>query len=281
MPIIILLLIATTFLIATLFAYANISFKQIIKRERAELFKASKKLDNNLVSISDLENLPEAIQKWLTVSGVIGQQKVSTVYLTQELELKLKPEQSSWNTGTAEQYFSIDPPAFNWASNIQMNPIIKVVGRDKFTGGKGEMLIKLLSLIPVANAKNDAKVDQATLQRYLAEIVWFPSAALNSTISWEAIDDRSAKATMEYLGTKGTGVFHFNSNGQFEKFTALRYKDSKDNTPTEWTVTNLKTEEQNGIQIPTRCEASWKIEETQWTWLKLTVKHIEYDYHDK
>lgn len=277
MHIIIPLLIVVVLLISIVFVSAKVQFKQRIKRERAELLKTSIKLDNNHISTSDIENLPEAVQKWLSVGGVLGKRKVSSIYLTQELELKLKPEQTNWNKGTAEQYFSVNPPAFNWASNIQMNPLMNVVGRDKFNKGKGQMLIKLLSLIPVANAKNDQKIDQATLQRYLAEIVWFPSAALSSTISWEAIDNRSAKATMEYQGTIGSGIFHFTKDGQFEKFIALRYKDSKDDAPTEWTVTAIKTEERNGVQIPTRCEASWKLKDKQWIWLKLTVKTIEYD----
>jgi hypothetical protein len=47
-----------------------------------------------------------------------------------------------------------------------MNSTLNVVGRDKFEDGKGEMIIKLISLIPVANAKNEEKVNQVTLQRY-------------------------------------------------------------------------------------------------------------------
>ncbi|MDN5330561.1 MAG: hypothetical protein PWP35_2348 [Bacteroidales bacterium] len=36
------------------------------------------------------------------------------------------------------------------------------------------MLIKVNSLIPVVNEKGN-KLDEGTLQRYLGEIVWFPS----------------------------------------------------------------------------------------------------------
>ncbi len=74
------------------------------------------------------------------------------------------------------------------AAKMNMPPFIKITGRDKFVDGKGE------------------KMDEGTLQRFLAEIVWFPSAALSQYITWEAIDSLSAKATMNYKGTNGSGL---------------------------------------------------------------------------
>jgi len=264
-------------ILATIIGYSSFNFKDKIKRERITLFENSQLKSQEVVSEKALINLPPIVQKWLINSGMIGKQLVSNVYLVQELQLKLKPEQTSWSNGTAEQYFTIQPPAFNWNINTEMNSILSVVGRDKFEDGKGEMIIKLLSLIPVANAKNDEKVNQATLQRYLAEIVWFPSASLSQYIKWETIDNYSARATMEYKGTKGSGEFHFDKDGDFEKFVAMRYQDSNDTEPTEWTVTSTKTEEMNGMKIPVECEASWELESGKWTWLKLKITDIQYN----
>ncbi len=264
-------------LLATIIGYSSFNFKHKIKGERITLFENSQLKNQEIVTEKALIDLPPIVQKWLTNSGIIGKQLVSNVHLVQELQLKLKPEQTSWNNGTAEQYFTIQPPAFNWNINTEMNSILSVVGRDKFEDGKGEMIIKLLSLIPVANAKNDEKANQATLQRYLAEIVWFPSASLSQYINWETIGDHSARAIMEYKGTKGSGEFHFDENGNFEKFVAMRYKDSNDAEPTEWTVTATKTRERNGIKIPIECEASWKLKNGKWTWLRLKIMDIQYN----
>ncbi|WP_421807351.1 DUF6920 family protein [Flagellimonas sp.] len=264
-------------LFAIILGYSSFNFKQKIKTERIILFENSASKNKEIVTENTLVDLPQIVQKWLTNSGSVGKQKVSNIHLVQELQLKLKPEQTEWNKGTAEQYFTVDPPAFNWSITTEMNPLLSAVGRDKFVGGEGEMTIKLLSLIPVANAKNEEKINQASLQRYLAEIVWFPSASLSQYIKWEAIDDYSAKATMEYKGTKGSGVFHFDKNGNFEKFVAMRFKDAKDTEPTEWMVTAIRSEALNGIKIPVECEASWILENGKWTWLNLKITHIAYD----
>lgn len=269
-------------LCAAVIGYASFNFKEKIKTERIKLFENSVSTKSQkIVTEQSLRGLPPIVQKWLKNSGIVGKKLVSNVHLTQEVELRLKPEQSTWNTGSAEQYFTTHPPAFNWNINTQMNAMLSVVGRDKFEDGKGEMTIKLLSLIPVAHAKNEEKVNQATLQRYLAEIVWFPSASVSEYITWETLNDSSAKATMEYNGTKGSGEFHFDEHGNFEKFVALRYKDSKDAQPTEWTVTATRTEERNGIKIPIECQASWELKNGQWTWLKLKITNIEYNVEIK
>ncbi|SKB41994.1 hypothetical protein SAMN05660903_00593 [Salegentibacter salinarum] len=264
-------------LLAAMIAFSNFNFKNLIKGERIALFENSQLKTREIVTEEALQDLPQIAQKWLTNSGMIGKPLISNVHLVQELQLKLKPEQTSWNNGTAEQYFTIQPPAFNWNINTKMNSMLSVVGRDKFEDGKGEMTIKLLSLIPVVNAKNDEKVDQATLERYLAEIVWFPSAALSPYIEWEPINEYSARATMEYKGTKGSGEFHFEEQGVFKKFVAMRYQNANDTKPTKWTVTATKTEEMNGIKIPVECEASWELESGPWTWLKLKIKEIQYN----
>ena len=264
-------------LLAIIVAYSSFSFKNKIKRERTILFEKSQLTNHKIVTKEALFDLPPIVQKWLTNSGVIGKPLTSNVHLVQELQLKMKPEQSEWNKGEAEQYFTVQPPAFNWSITTRISSILKVVGRDKFEKGNGEMTIRLFSLIPVANAKNHKKVNQAALQRYLAEIVWFPSASLSSYIRWEALDDYSAKATMEYNGTSGSGEFYFDKKGNFKKFVAMRYQDSNASRPTEWTVIATKTEERHGTKIPVECEASWELENGKWTWLKLKIVGIQYN----
>jgi hypothetical protein len=267
-------------LVATIIGYSSFSFVHKIKEERTVLFKNAPSTEQKTVTEEALMDLPPVVQKWLAHSGVIGKETIGSVFLTQELQLKMKPEQEDWNHGTATQYFTITPPAFNWNIHTEMKPGLRVVGRDKFEDGKGEMIIKLLSLIPVANAKNDEKVNQATLQRYLAEIVWFPSAALSEYIEWEALDEFAARATMIYKGTKGSGEFYFQKDGTFKKFVAMRYQGSDAANPTKWTVTATKTEERHGITIPTVCEASWALEQGEWTWLKLKITDFQYNVHE-
>jgi len=63
--------------------------------------------------------------------------------------------------------------------------------------------------------------------RYLAEIVWFLSAALNDYIHWEQIDSTTAKATMTYGRITSSGLFKFDMDVNAISFEAKRYYDRK------------------------------------------------------
>jgi hypothetical protein len=159
-----------------------------------------------------------------------------------------------------------------------MGPFKVVVGRDKFENGKGEMLIKVLSLLPVVNIKGNAKINTAALQRYLGEIVWFPSEAVSPYITWETINDFSARATMTYKGITGSGTFFFDESGNFEKFTAMRYMGGEEDSQLkEWTIVARESTDMNGINIPVNMTATWKLENGDWTWLQLELTDISYN----
>lgn len=264
-------------LAAILLAYSAFMFKKKVNSEVVKMFENSIGTEKNILTKQMIQNLPTIVQKWLVSSGTIGKEIIYNIYLKQELQMLMKPEQKDWNNGKAKQYFTTKLPAFNWSVNLKVNSLLNIVGRDKFENGKGEMIIKLFSLFSIANIKDNEKINQAALQRYLAEIVWFPSFALSPYITWETIDEKSTKATMKYKEAKGSGIFYFDENGTFKKFIAMRYKDANDTKATEWRVTATKNEERNGIKIPVELTAEWKLKNSSWTWLKVKITDIKYN----
>ena len=91
------------------------------------------------------------------------------------------------------------------------------------------------------------------------------------------MDEHRAKATISINGTIGSGIFFFDKDGRFEKFETLRYKDvTPDAERLPWTIIATKTEEKNGVVIPTELNVSWTLEDQTWTWLELKIKDIAY-----
>ena len=265
-------------LCVSIVAYANYNFNRNVSSEINKIFSQTTIKPHSLITAEMINPLPPPVQKWLNNSGIIGKEKIYTVRLKQKALMKMKPEQENWIEAYAEQYFTIDKPAFVWKVRMQMMSFVNISGRDKFIDGKGEMLIKIFSLFPVVNSRNNEKINSGTIQRYLGEIVWFPSAALIPNITWEKINEFSAKATMTYGGTTGSGVFYFDENGNFKKFTAQRYMGSgKDAKLREWIITAKESSIINGISIPVKLDATWKLDSGNWTWLKLEITDIEYN----
>ena len=265
-------------LLAAIIAFADWSFNRDVKNEITEMLAQNSIDKKEILTEEKINHLPPIIQKWLKNSGAVGKEMIHTVRLKQKGQMKMKPEQEKWYEANAEQYFTVDDPAFIWKVKVDMMPLVFFTGRDKFSDGKGNMLIKVLSLFNVVNSSDNEKINQGTLQRYLGETIWFPTAAVSPYIKWEEIDSLSAKATMTYKGTSGSAVFTFNENGDLVKFSAMRYKDSDEKAQLkEWIITLSNYKVYDGIKIPVKGEATWKLDEGDFTWYKFEVYDIEYN----
>lgn len=266
-------------LLTAIIGYSNYNFQKMVSLEIENLISNVDFSLNTIIDANDILKLPFAVQNWLNTSGVIGKPNINSVFLKQKAFMKMKPDQTDWYEAEAIQYFNINHSSFIWSVKMQMMTLIKVLGRDKLLDGKGEMLVKLFGLIPLVDTKNNEKLNTGSLQRYLAEIVWFPSAALSNNIRWEAIDDSTASATINVNGTFADGIFYFNKDGSFKKFSTMRYFGGEDDSKlNEWIISSNEINEINGIKIPTKSTATWNLESGKWDWLKIEISEITYNF---
>tara|TARA_R110000850_G_scaffold277086_1_gene422511 strand:+ start:258004 stop:259104 length:1101 start_codon:yes stop_codon:yes gene_type:complete len=264
-------------LLVSIFSYGNYHFNEFTKVETSYILSQNNLSKERVVSEEDIKELPQPVKKWLSHSGLIGKPYMHSGKVLQHAEMKLKPKQEKWYKASAIQYTTIDVPAFIWTVDVKMNPFVYFRGRDKFVDGKGEMLIKLNSLINVVDEKGE-KLNEGTLQRYLGEMVWFPSLALSPYITWQEINETSATATMDYKGTKGSGTFYFNTEGNFIRFSALRYNGNEpDAKKYNWVLVVEEYKIFEGIKVPSKMTATWELENEDWTWLKLEIMDIKYN----
>jgi hypothetical protein len=266
------LLVILVFIVSSI---ANARFNKTIAKEVNELLSKPEG-NKEIVTKADLAGLPTCVQKWLEQSQVLGKEKVSTVRLKQKALMKLEPVKS-WMKVEAEQYFRLDKPGFVWKARVKMAPLVYFIGRDKYYEGKGQMLIKVLSLFNVVNSSG-REIDQGSMLRFLAESVWFPTAALSDYIKWEDIDEHSARANMSYGGTTASGVFTFNDQGEPVKFSAKRYREAAGKYELTGWVGNMKQfGEFNGVRTPNKGEVIWKLTSGDFDWFHWEITEVVYN----
>jgi hypothetical protein len=265
-------------LFGLMIGYGIWDFNQTNKLVIESIFKENFS-EKKLVEAKDLEKLPPLVKNWLEQSNIVGKDKILKVTLQQSGEMITSPEAKKWMSVEAEQVFNVEKPAFVWLAKVKMIPEIYLFGRDQYENGKGKMLIKLLSLIPIVNAKGE-EIDQGTMLRFLGEMVWFPSAALNDYLTWEQVSAEKVKVTMKYKDKEVTGFFNFDKKGALLSFEAKRYFSRKEGATLEdWLVTIEQNsyKEFKGINVPTKSSVTWKLKEGAFTWYKLEIKNILYN----
>ncbi|MGY5848829.1 DUF6544 family protein [Salegentibacter sp. F14] len=224
----------------------------------------------------DNPQLPSIIQKWLRKSGVAEKPKAAFVRLEQQGRMKIKPG-GDWMPFRATQYVNVHAQSFIWTARVNPGSFIYFDGRDKLMRGEGEMLIKLFSLFPVVNEYDNEKIDSGAMQRFLAEICWFPTAALSSKISWEALEDNTARADLEIYGKEVSGIFNFSEDGDLRSFQTQRFYGGEQNSKEEtWKVEMLGFAEFSGYRIPNKSKITWKLAESDFTWLELEIMEVDY-----
>lgn len=264
-------------LLVSISAYGKYEFNKKVNTETKSLLKGIIMENDAIITKEEIKYLPEIIQKWMQNSGVIGKEKIVSLQLKQKGEMKTKPS-GKWMPFEAEQHINVINPSFVWSTEVHVMPMIQMMGRDKFVNGEGEMLIKLASLIPVVNVGENEKINQAAMLRYMAETVWFPTAALNPYMSWESIDSTSAKATFTVNNKSVVGLFKFSSRGDFMSFEAQRYyKTGDDATLETWYVESKSFKEFSGIRIPNKCQVIWKLKEGDFNWLNFEITDLKYN----
>lgn len=249
-------------------------FHQQLESDIEELFDRLPSGQLRLITEDNIANLPEPVQRWLYRAGVVNRARPRTVRLKQEGQFRLRPEQD-WMPFTAQQYFTIERPGYVWSVNLRMFPLVSVAGRDRYLDGETSIRMRALSLVPLADTSG-SEFNQAALLRYLGEMIWFPSAALEPYISWEEIDANSARATISDAGVSAPATFEFNESGMPVRLTAMR-ENEVTGTPEPWTATAWRTDIFQGITVPSEGEVTWNYESGDYTYIRWRITDLEYD----
>jgi hypothetical protein len=78
-------------------------------------------------------------------------------------------------------------------------------------------------------------------------------------VTWAALDDTSARATLTAGGTTVSLDFHFGADGLVERiYSPARGRDVKGTSvPTPWEGRWFEYAERDGVRVPTRGEVAW------------------------
>lgn len=249
----------------------RIAFDRRIAREVDSLLAEAQPANGRTIVERDLERLPEPVQRWLRFSKVIGTEWPATVRLEQHGDFRL--EGGGWMPFSAEQYFTVDPPAFLWKASFRMAPLVRIAGRDQYRGGEGSIDMRLASLVPVAS-KAGGGLDQGALLRFLGEVQWFPAAALADYITWEAVDATTARATMTYGGLSAAMTLTFDADGRIVESRAMRYNDARGRNEL-WINRNDSEREFGGIRIAVSGEARWEYDSGPFPYIRWRITALE------
>ena len=163
-------------------AYSCPSMKNLYLSEvRKELTKYSNS-KKDVITDRDMVHLPEPVQKYFRHCGYLGKEKMINAEVEwKDVYIKMSANKK-WMSLNCYQFNSVPEPSRIVYMKSSIFGIFPFEGRDKYQDGHGNMLIKLLKIIKVADAKGK-EIDESALVTILAEALAVPTYALQDYIN--------------------------------------------------------------------------------------------------
>ena len=186
----------------------------------------------------------------------------------------------AWSPFTAEQYFTANPPGFVWDARIRMARLFPVRVRDSYLAEEGVMLGAVGAVVPVVSQRGTPELAAGALARFLGEAVWLPTALLpREGLSWEAVDENTARATITDGEVSASADFHFSPSGQILSVSMTRHREVKGQsvaTPFEARIAG-DYRRAGSVMIPPSGEAAWLLPEGRFAYWRGRPVHVVYE----
>jgi hypothetical protein len=251
----------------------NINLSIHFRKQVKELFAEPKSISSQSFHKNQLDNLPEPVQRYFSHILKEGQPYISYARIKHDGQFKTGLNKG-WINIKGEQYATTEKPGFIWKGTTAM-----FTARDMYIADKGRLVVSLLSLINIVDAKGE-QYNQGELLRWLGESVLYPTNLLpDERLHWFAIDSQSAKLTVEYNGLSLFFVATFNQIGEITQLETKRYMD-KTNLET-WVIKTTNYKEINNVFIPTAVDVLWRLDKVDFSYAKFNITEVEYNKPEK
>jgi hypothetical protein len=268
---IITLLVVGLFILMLIIGKINLSVK--FGKEVKELFAQSKSISDQTFHKSQLDSLPEPVQRYFNHILKEGQPYISYVRIKHDGQFKTDLDKG-WINITGEQYATTEKPGFIWKGTTSM-----FIARDMYISDKGRLIATLFSVYNVADAKGE-KYNEGELLRWLGESVLYPTNFLpNERLQWLPIDINTAKLTFNYKGLSLFLKITFNDIGEITEMETKRYMGDKGLET--WVIKATNYKQLNNVFIPTVFDVLWRLDKGDFSYAKFNTTEVEYDKPEK
>lgn len=258
--------------IVAILAFTSLQFE---KTFYADVKKHLQKINTtDLLTEADMQHLPPHVQRYLRYSNVIGKPKPFNMHVVFEGQMRSK--EKDWFSFTSEQYNFFDEPTRLFFMKAKMFGI-SLPGYHRYENKKALMNIKLFGLIDVVKIEDENLAKGETVTVLNDMCLMAPGFLADKRITWEHINDTTAKAIFTNGSIKVSAVLYFNQQGQLIDFISNdRYEtNTKQWLPFSTPVSEYKAI--NNMNLISYGEAIWHYPDSAFVYGKFLTKKIEYN----
>ena len=234
-----------------------------------------------LYSARELDGLPAPVQRYFRTVLQEGQPVIAAATIEHAGTFNMSATAEQWKPFTSRQRIATRGPAFLWDARIALMPGLSVRVHDGYVCGEGILHAAVLGLYTVARSRGGGELARGELMRFLAEAPWYPTALLPSQgVRWEAVDDRSANASLADGPLALTLLFGFDDAGLIDsvRAEARGAMAGSEIVMVPWECRLSDYQLRDGITVPTAGEAAWLRPEGRKPYFRGAITSVAYEF---
>jgi hypothetical protein len=234
-----------------------------------------------VITDADLAPLPAPVQHYLRATGAVGQPRVLSYRLRFRGRIRGGPKKA-WMSFQADQQSFTDRPTRSFLMQASMWGV-PVQAFHRFAGSSATMQVKIAGIIEVADAHGPVMDRSETVTLFNDMCLLAPGSLLSPSISWEAIDARSARARFTHGPHTISATLLFDDAGLLTDFVSddrsRASADGRTFTPLRFSTPARAYRQYGPVRLMSHGEARWHAPapEGEFTYGEFELLEISYD----
>ncbi len=268
-------LVALVVVTASAIAVDRLNYRAFLAdASRAQALAHGASIPPGPVAEGDLAALPAPVRRYLERAGVVGRPRYRFARVRHGGFFRPSPK-AGWLPIRGEYLVTADPPSFVWCGKVQMPFGLAIVARDSCVEGRGRMLVRLASAVPLGRSTGPA-IDESARGRLVSEVMLLPTALLPGPyLRWEAIDEASARLVVRSVGAEASGVITFGGDDLPSRIVIERTHERHGRVP--WTGEVRSYREFDGIAVCEEIEGAWNLPEGDFCYVRFRVTEVHFE----
>ncbi|HUL66803.1 MAG TPA: DUF6544 family protein [Burkholderiaceae bacterium] len=229
----------------------------------------------------EIEGLPDPVRRYLRAVLRPGQAIVTAASIAHAGSFNSSAAGERWKPFTSRQRVIVRRPGFVWNARMPLFPGVAVLVHDAYIAGEGYLHPAIMGVLSLATLRGGEEAARGELMRFLAEAAWYPTALLpRQGVLWEAIDARSARATLADGGITVALTFRFDDAGLIESVhaDARGRLDGKRIEQMPWEGRFWNYAVRDGMKVPLQGEVAWLAPQGRKPYWRGTIDTIAYEF---
>jgi hypothetical protein len=252
--------------------------KKAFKRAVLKALAQGEVLNSEILTEADIQNLPQAIQKYIRYTGCIGNDKVRNFRAEFKGRIRSKPSDTFMPLNSVQYNFFYEPKRLFYITAKKMG--IPVRGIHIYAERKARMLIKILGLFTVTDAKGTEMDQSETVTVFNDMCFMAPASLTDKKITWKEIDNKSIIAKFKNGNIEISATLYFDENGGLANFISNdRYETTDGRTYRNypWLTPVTEYRDINGYRLPSAAKLIYRYPEEDFCYGEFNLVNIEYN----